>query len=201
MGVVLAAVASAAVAGAFCHCMCPPKLSSIPARHYEYRQRSAPIMALSLDPIPLLGQGSANRVAREEIRLFQWNEAELTNDHCSISRVALQFFRDGRWMISLRADQNPQNLESIELADGQERFIGHIKRNKFAIRLRCYTNYQVGEAAADQTTGKPVLFTLLPPEFWVQKAEPRDYIYMGQHYPVQEFFDRVDRVELEFYYR
>jgi hypothetical protein len=200
MGWFLVALAGVATAGKWCHHMWPGHLPGIPNRDYQYRPRSAPVMALSKSPVLLQEVDTATGQATKQTRLYQWNEASLEIDHCSISRVALQFYKDGRWTVSLRADQNPQNLLTIPTADGQTRLIGHIKRNQFAVRFRCYGNYQVRETVADQTAGKPVLFALEPPKFWVQKAEPFDYLFMGSDDEVREFFTRVDRVELEFYY-
>jgi hypothetical protein len=200
LGLALLALAGAAMAGTWCHHMWPGHLPGIPSRNYQYRPRSAPLMALSRSPVLLQEVDTATGRATGQILLYQWNDAALEIDHCSISRVALQFYKDGRWTVSLRADQNPQNLLSITTADGQTKLIGHLKRNQFAIRFRCYGDYRVPETVADQTAGKPVLFALNPPEFWVQKAEPFDYSFMGFDDEVREFFTRVDRVELEFYY-
>ena len=68
-------------------------------------------------------------IAKNQIRLYQWNDAELKIDHCSISGMTLKLFPDGRWSVSLRADQNPQNLQSTKTPDGRATYIAHLKGN------------------------------------------------------------------------
>lgn len=200
LGLAVAALTAVAAAGHFRHCTRPGCLPGIPVREYQYRPRSKPVTALSSSPVLLEEVDTRSGTTSGLIRLYQWNAAELKIDQCSLSRVALQFYPDGRWTVSLRADQNPDAVNSIETVDGQTRFIGHIKRNEFVVKFRCYGDYRVPEAVAERAAGKPVLFPLEPPAFWVQKGQPYDYFFRGKDDEVRTFFNRVDRVELEFYY-
>jgi hypothetical protein len=69
------------------------------------------------------------------------------------------------------------------------------------VKLRCYGHYQAEEASADKTTGKPVLFQLGPKQFWVQRGQPKDYWFRGNKDDVTRYFDLIDRVEIELFYR
>jgi hypothetical protein len=200
LGAALAAAAGVAVAGTWCHCMWPRYAPGIPVRNYQYRWPSETVTALSLDPVADQEVDTEAASANIASYVYQWKDAELTIDHCSISGMTLKLFPDGRWKVSLRAVQNPDNVASIQTPDGRAKYIAHLKGNQFVISLRCFGNYKVRESGAFRTAGKPVLFTLRPPPFWVRKGEPQDYVYEGQHRQIANFFGQVDRVEVGFFY-
>ena len=202
IGLMVPVVAGVALAGWTRHCTRPRLETGIPIRDYQYRSRSASVMALSKTAIPLEREADARRgLQPKEIQLFQWDRPSLQIDHCSISRVALQLHDDGSWVLSLRADQNREPEEPGTPEERESRFQTlHLKRNQFVVKLRCYGAYRLEEPRADETTGKPVLFELGPKRFWVQRAQPKDFWFRGNDDDVRRYFDLVDRVEIELFY-
>ena len=141
------------------------------------------------------------RVAEDpQIKVFQLDRPSLQIDHCSISRVALQLHKNGLWALSLRGDQNPEGASQVIETPAGSRQTGHLKRNKFVIKIRCFGQYRVDEEQSDTSTGKPVLLQLRPIEFWVQRAEPKDFFRRGHHPDATALFDLIDRAEIEFFY-
>lgn len=201
LGLALATAAGVALASVGRHCTRPGCLPGIPARDYQYRPRSRSVVALSMTSVPLQEVDTQAGEVRGRIHVYQWDESDLKVDHCSISGVVLQFYKDGRWTLSLRGHQNPASEAALGPAAAESgRYTAHLKRNEFVVQFRCYGLYQVGVSSAARSVGKPVLFPLGPLKFWVQRGEPREYVFMGCDDEVREFFDRIDRVELEFYY-
>jgi hypothetical protein len=134
---------------------------------------------------------------RSVIALYQLSQSRLQIDHCEISEVALQLYSDGRWILSLRADQNRRPGEGEPLQFNPQL---HLKRNQFAVRLRCLGAFQNEPTEAAMAVGRPVLADLQPHPFWVENGQPR-YLRAGDHDGwVEEHFAEIDRVEIEFYY-
>ena len=129
---------------------------------------------------------------------YDLDRPKLEIDHCSISGVVLQVRSDGRWVLNLRADQNPLPAEGRE-AEYNPKL--HIKRNQFVLRLRCLGNARHAVTPQAAVSGRPVLAVIDVPEFWVERREPRFVRFKGEQVEIKEFFDRIDRVEVEFYYR
>jgi hypothetical protein len=150
-----------------------------------------------VDDVFVCPEPGRTRVSKKEIRLFQLEQPKLEIDHCSVSRVALQLHNDGTWVLSLRGDQNPR--QEGEAQEFQPRL--HLKRNLFVVRLRGYGNFAVEPTTVNMNAGKPELLDLNPVRFWVQNGEPR-YLRVGGHdCRVHKFYELIDRVEVEFYYR
>jgi len=197
------------------HVTRPHVRCSIPDADYQYRynHRSQSVFAISLRRVSLDNAAvevervvSANTTRTEaEIRaalrtdgiLFQWDAPTLIIDHCSISQPALQLYRNGDWVLSLRADQNPR---SDNVGETTYRATEHIKRNRFAVRLRCYGRFTTEPTEDAVQNGKPVLVEITPAEFWVQNGEPRFLRADGNDDLIIRHFDDIDRVELEFFY-
>lgn len=129
------------------------------------------------------------------IRLYQLDRSQLAINHCAISEVALQLHDNGRWVLSLRADQN-------RVVPGQDHYpFLHLKRNEFVVRLRCLGAFQVEPIESLGGVGKPVLAALHPPAFWVQRRQPAHPRLSGDSAEVRAYFAQIDRVEIEFFYR
>ena len=200
LGAILAAVAGVAVAGTWCHCMWPHYAPGIPVRNYQYRWPSETVRAMSLDAVADQEVDKEAATAAIVSYRYTWKEAELAVDHCSIKNMTLVLFPDGRWKVSLHAEQNPDNVASIETPTRKAKYIAHVKGNQFVVGLRCFGNYKVRESFAFRTSGKPVLYALRPPPFWVRKGEPFEYVFEGQDRQIERFFGHVDRVEIGFHY-
>jgi len=89
------------------------------------------------------------------------------------------------------------------LPSGVAKQTSFLKRNLFVIRLRGLGDFGEVIATPPQPSklGKPVLFATPPIEFWVQNGVPYPLVVEAGLLDVQTFFDKVDRVEIEFSYR
>lgn len=225
--VVLAAIPAAAAEPHLIRrgCTKPGYVCGIPARDYQYGMRSPSQMAISRTgillrtgtvfaetfeavPAPVRGAYRDETLTSQPpppeprwqtmIELYQLDQARLQIDQCEISEVALQLHDDGRWILSLRADQN-RRPDEAEAADYNPRL--HVKRNQFTVRLRCLGAFQNAPAEGALAAGKPVLTALDPEPFWVENGHPRHVRAAGHCGLVQEHFADIDRVEIEFFYR
>jgi len=206
LGLIPAALAGVAIAGVRSYCTRPGCVSGIPTRDYQYGTHSRTETALSAIHLPLTTALELTNVAedknKKKIRYYQLDKARLTIDHCSISQVVLQMHNDGVWVMSLRADQNPQPEGEPAPAVTQEgRFTAHLKRNLFIVKVRCYGASRQEPQPGGAALGRPVLFELEPMEFSVQSGRPHHFWKQGYVNCPKELRELVDRVEIEFSYR
>ena len=198
----------------------PQVRCALPDRDYQYRTYSQPVQSVSAVGVLVrqpLTSADMTESEREKqrwrgdpttlraVKAFQFVERpRLEIDHCSISRISLQLYETGDWTLTLRADQNPVRLEppavdrQVTTAEEREKFTDHLKRNSFVVNLRCYA--RDGETGDDSAVGKPVVIPLEVQPFWVQAQEPRWYADQGNHPQIRQFFEFIDRVEIEFSY-
>lgn len=191
---------------------------SIPDREYHYGKFSQPLRSLSGGAIPMeAGVSMVGKVGasldrsplaagddrREKIKLFQFvKKPKLQIDHCSIANMAVLLHESGEWTISLRADQNPLNAQqplNVTTSQPSRRFTDHLKRNQFHVIARCYVDE--GPSRDDALLGKPLVVQLGVKPFWVQKEEPYQLFETAYHPQLQQYFELIDRVEIEFAYR
>jgi hypothetical protein len=132
------------------------------------------------------------------IELYQLDQPRLQIDHCEISQVALQLWENGWWVLSLRADQNRRPPQGEPVVYNPRL---HIKRNEFVVRLRCLGAFRTEPTEAALAAGKPVLVDLEAEPFWVENGQPRYVRTGGCCELVQDQFEDIDRVEIEFFYR
>ncbi len=184
----------------------PRCLKGIPQADYVQGPSSREL-ALSTDGVLLerVAPPSADGAAAPlKMRYFQLDQAAVKVEHCSLSQVAFAFEPDGRWRLNCRADQNPvappsglapTNFSGPKTTLGTE----HLRRNEFHVRVRCYGAFPVKESAG--LTGKPVFVELTMPPFWVQRGEPQMKLWQNQHPDLARFFDLIDRVQIDFFFR
>lgn len=135
----------------------------------------------------------------DKIRVFQLDRARLAVDHCMVSNVAVQLHRRGCWVLSLRADQNPLPVDGL-VVPYEPQF--YLKRNQFHIRMRCYGMYSGGvDLPPTLQPGRPLLVDLHPTQFWVERGEPRHVRITCCDHRLTRYFDQIDRMEIEFFYR
>ena len=75
----------------------------------------------------------------------------------------------------------------------------HLQRNQFHVVARCYVKY--GPGGSDDLVGKPMVIPLYVKPFWVQRQEPYQLFEADFHPDIQQYFDSIDRVEIEFAYQ
>jgi hypothetical protein len=191
----------------------PPVIAvSLPALTIDQRPPYSPGVApagLTVLPSPVI---------RERIKVFQLGQMLVPNNHCVLSRVVVTLHENGMWIVSMQAEQNPWMTGPRNEVSTPVHLRGAVsaiqppipqlpqetnglKRNQFWVCVRCLGVAPLPENPAVIATAKPVLFQLPIAPFWVQRGVP--YNFFDQHYlpAVRQFFDQVDRVEVEFRYR
>jgi hypothetical protein len=198
---------------------CP--LPGVPGRDYQWGSLSQPREARSTIGLLLeVSPGApvvAGTVEKPRVRYFQLDVAQLAVDHCQISRVTFHTEDDGTWKLNLRADQNPQfrlvkdggtlfpGTPDETLFPGPRTASGrlyteHLLRNQFFVRVRCLGGLPVQQKQPNLAAA-PVLLRMEPPGFWVQRAVPLEWGANGFNPELPIYFNRIDRIEVEFYYR
>jgi hypothetical protein len=165
----------------------PKQLCGIPPADYQPPQPKpvvAPVTGISTVGVVLapptkaamsLAIPGATRQPSVRTKYFQFIPTTLVIDHCSISRIALYIQDDGRWRLSLEADQNPlidtaTALTTVQpsttlnaplpttskpvlptapirgFPTGSAKDTAFIKRNLFVIRLRGLGDFSEGIA-------------------------------------------------------
>jgi hypothetical protein len=206
-------------AGVTYHKARPGCLCGLPCYDYVYGNPQQVVSAFSLDPVPLertqvTAPGAPAGLVRERVKFFQLAQTRVELEHCALSQVAVTLHESGEWTLSLRAEQNwwmtgPKNEVSTPVqlpgaVTAQRPPIPNLaketeglKRNLFTVRVRCYGGYPLRDALPAAAPGKPVLFELPPAQFWVQRGVPYTF-WAKQPLPAAaQFFDLVDRVEVE----
>jgi hypothetical protein len=200
LGLIPVALAGVAIAGVRSYCTRPCGLSGIPTRDYQYGSRSRSETALSRPPLHL--KTTEDNRTIKEIRVYQFEPAKLTIDHCSISQMDLQLHDNGFWVMSLLAEQNPRTEgQGSPAVTPEGLFTAHLKRNQFVVKVRFYGGPAWNGTAADSAVGRPILFELEPMAFWVQSGRPRRYWKQGYIHCEQRLRDLVEGADLEFFYR
>jgi hypothetical protein len=215
-----AALVTVVAAGPYRGATRPSTSCALPNHDYQYREFSQPVRSVSAvgilvrEPLPL---GGLTEFEREQLRrtgdvsvlravkAFQFvDHPRLQVDHCSISQITVNLYESGDWTLSLRADQNPIQLVPPEIdrdvttSEEVTRFTDHIKRNLFKVQLRGYA--RTGGATAESAVGKPVVIPLEVASFWVQRQQPRWHVDTGNDAWIRQYFEIIDRVEIEFTY-
>ena len=141
-------------------------------------------------------------------QVYQLRETRLQIDHCFLSRIAVTLHPDGRYQVSLRADQNPQPGDAdirSPLRPGETMNVPlqttQLRRNLFTVKVRGYGTFPVLGDRPSLAPGQPVLLELPVEQFWVQRGEPYSGFFEGRSDAVRQFLPLLDRVEVEFTYR
>jgi hypothetical protein len=191
---------------------------AIPDRDYQYQKFSQPQRSLSNVAVLIetprigtrnLGEGVSRAIVASEaapqlrIKSFQFvKDPTLDIDHCSISQMSVLLHESGRWTVSLRANQNPLNVQpplNVTTSQPIRLFTDHLQRNKFHIVARCYVQHGPGDS--DALIGKPMVIPLYVKPFRVQRQEPYQVFEAEFHPHIQQYFELIDRVEIEFAYQ
>lgn len=190
---------------------------SIPDRDYLYQKFSQPQRSLSSvavlieTPLTAAAKGgepvrpAAGPDDRQQLRIksFQFvKDPTLQIDHCSISQMSVLLHESGRWTISLRANQNPLNTQeplNVTTSEPNRLVTDHLQRNEFQVVAWCYVKYGPGERS--DLIGKPMVIPLHVKPFWVHRQEPYQLFEVGYDQHIQQYFELIDRVEIEFAYQ
>jgi hypothetical protein len=203
----LAAIGVVAIAAAPHYCKTRTQMRcSIPDRDYQYKRLSQPKRSVSAVGIPLRGRvdAIADTAPAPSIQAFQFVDTPtLQIDHCSLSKMSVLLRKSGHWTVSFRADQNPagsgaQATRRVTTAEPKKKATSHLLRNQFYVRVTCYGP---SGNADESLLGKPVIAPLELEPFWVQKAVPYPYYATGHDQRIEDHFQLIDRVEIEFSYR
>lgn len=180
----------------------------IPKRNYQYKSQSATKVAISKTAIPQTPRPQSedpNLPPRGDIKTFQLAERTIKLNQCSLSNVAVMLQKDGWMTLSFRADQNPRPStapgSAIESVESTETLTSFIKRNEFFVSIRGNGDFSVDEPDPAKTPGKPVLFQHSVKPFWVQREKPYFFFRRIKLPAAKEYYDLIDRIEVEFYYR
>lgn len=189
------------------HVTRPQCRCGIPYRNYQYKTEAPPVKAVSAVAMPIVAQGPNGPIVTD-IKVFQVLQPQMTNGHCSISRVTARMHPDGRWSLSLRASQSA--IEEEERNSSQPQFFtgavrpapytDHLLRNQFCIKIRGYANAVAPTTDENVAAGPPVMLELEAPKFWVQRGQTREWVCEGSSPAVQEFLPLIDRIQVEFSY-
>jgi hypothetical protein len=139
--------------------------------------------------------------------VFQMSDQAMRIDHCSVSRLAVVFYEDGTYVLSFRADQNPQAIDpqtkailAATAALDTKIDAGQFQRNQFVLRVHGYTAFPVKESPQAGAT-KPAVVDLPIDPFWVKRGEPYFGNIEGTSDAVKRNYKLLNRVEAEFTYR
>ena len=196
----------------------PAVRCDIPIRDYQYTKLSQPLRSLS--NVPILIDALASTPSRDgtsrsilgnsdrqqaKVKSFQFvKDPTLQIDHCSVSEMSVLLHENGRWTVSLRANQNPLNAGrplDVTTLEPKQLFTDHLQRNKFHITVYCYVQYGDGGGVGNRLVGKPLVIPLQLKPFWVQRQQPYS-LFEAEYSPeIQRHFDSIDRVEIEFAYQ
>jgi hypothetical protein len=204
------------------HHVLPQVHCGVPVRDYQKMPgplTSQPLYSISAtaDQIRLpitadLAKAGGVPIERQvPVKIYQFPDAELKRDQCSISQVVVTLREDGVWILSLRADQNPRPAETTAKAAApkvaKEKRIKqteHIARNEFLVRMRCLgvvpPEVKGQQPDGKMAVGRPALATLNSPPFWVQNGVPLNFRWTDNNSDVHQYFDLIDAVEVEFSY-
>ncbi len=127
-------------------------------------------------------------------------------DHCTLSKVSVALYPDGKYVIAFRADQNPQPADPLArtlTARGTGIDTGldpvQFRRNKFFVTVRGYAADPLGERGIGAT--KAAVLELPVEPFWVNRGEPYPATVEGTSEAVRRNFKVVERVDVDFTYR
>jgi hypothetical protein len=204
---------------------CAPGIAT---RDYQFRDLSPTVSAISAPAVPMGSMTSRSRLVElgligdaidgaavplgARAKMFQFiDPTTLRIDHCSISHMAAVIDEEGRWVASLRADQNPvvarerrRLIDEVVVDDIRPAVLQtrQILRNRFHVRFAGYAwpedRTVVGRGAATH----PELFEIVLTPFWVQRGEPRRLIYTGAMSPAEaaRAYAFADRIGVDFSY-
>ena len=201
----------------------PRRSCGIPEADYiGSRVRSRLVTGIGFVTVPITDPVAVSLVERPDVAVadarkrvtkpFNLVPPVLKIDHCSISRVSVTVTDDGKFYVSLRADQNAQfGQRPLEKTGGRgvvgQGFVpvepgfvlqtGHIKRNEFLVRVRFYAS-KVDPNAKTLPLGGAVVAELVVPPFMVQRGEPLQHAFNGVCPDLSYYFGILDHIEVDF---
>lgn len=195
-------------------------LPGVQVRDYLAGPPSQPAKVFSLDPVELPrtpADGAVKGLVRPRVKVYRAALNVVQNEHCSLAGVALALQETGEWNLSFTAHQNPWMIGPKNLVSGPTQIPGPtgslrlpippltfetegLKRNLFTVTVKCYGDFP-RRPRVPVIVNRPVLYEIKPAPFWVQRGTPYDFQQRCGMYEVAQYFDLVDRVEVEFTWR
>jgi hypothetical protein len=178
----------------------PPSAAALPsAAHLP----SAPHLPSAAAQAAAAQAAAVQAAAKLPGRLYQLNRGQLAVEHCRVAEVALLIRGDAFWTLSLRADQNRQDVSPDE-AGYNPRL--HLKRNEFHLRLRCLGGLATATNPTSQAAAQPAIAMIEPEPFWVERGQPKFHQATGYARSGDQWLNSldvalIDRVEIEFFFR
>ena len=126
---------------------------------------------------------------------FAMQQSHLTNDHCRLLNITFQIFRDGRWVASFQAEQNPQRLDEAD----RVKFIQYLQ-NRFIITVR-FTGADLADARSSNAVAAPVFHEVELPGFWQKQGEITNKTFSGHSDEVRRHFELISRIAVDLRYQ
>lgn len=182
----------------------PAGLCALPQYDYQPRDLSNPVSETArgvltnvtvqerhLNVIPVVA-GPPVR-----LRVFQLNTPQVQSNHCSLSKVTLSVYEDGRWIVNMTARQDPSTVEVRQ----QPRFVRYTG-NQLVVSLRGQGFAPETDNVTTGVVGEPELFKICLKPFWLERGEVQNIRLSGMLKPEEvRGFEAVDQVAVDLQYR
>ncbi len=165
---------------------------------YETHALSPPVSAVTFKGVDYLERaprlnGAAAAVPTVNARRFSLRQAELKNDHCRLTDVALTINEHGHWSLDCTAEQNPGLAE-------QTRQVGLnvYSQNRLHIRVRPLIGDSIdGPESLDQVKA-PSAAEINVGTVWLQRGEVRRLRFEGySHSGIERAFAEIHFVAVD----
>jgi hypothetical protein len=142
----------------------------------------------------------------DQAAVFTLLDEVIRVDHCTLSKVSVAIYPDGKYLVSFRADQNPLPADPLTptlrtrgtaIDTGTE--AGQFRRNRFYVTVRGYAADPLGERTVGATKAAVLELPLDP--FWVNRGETYSGKAEGTSEAVKRNFKLIDRVDVDLTYR
>lgn len=165
---------------------------------YSTDHLSAPETVTSFPALPQVGVDPTLPVNRpyqsSDYRTFSFTSSELRNDHCRLSNLSFVMSRDGQWVLSFRAEQNPDLVEDVDRPQSL-RFV----QNRLVVTVRCMSE-DFRDAADSNAVAAPVLVSIPLKGFWLKQRETKHITLSGSNQSLRHNFHLIKKIAVDLQY-